>query len=72
MSEYAKTTEDNLVLKPKGISHVEAASLACVSLTALQSFEKMKGGLEGKTVLITSGRKRSLSKLIVQFLKGSY
>jgi NADPH:quinone reductase-like Zn-dependent oxidoreductase len=46
-----------LVLKPKRTSHVEAASLGCVSLTSLQSFEKMEGGVEGKTVLITSGRK---------------
>jgi NADPH:quinone reductase-like Zn-dependent oxidoreductase len=46
-----------LALKPKGISLVEAASLGCVSLTSLQSFEKMEGGVEGKTILITSGRK---------------
>jgi NADPH:quinone reductase-like Zn-dependent oxidoreductase len=52
-------TELMLVLKPKGISHVEAASLGYVALTALQSFEKMEleGGVEGKTVLITSGPK---------------
>jgi D-arabinose 1-dehydrogenase-like Zn-dependent alcohol dehydrogenase len=64
ISQYAKTTEDMLVLKPKAISHVEAASLGCVSLTALQSFEKVEGGLEGKTVLITSGRKYLLCNFI--------
>jgi NADPH:quinone reductase-like Zn-dependent oxidoreductase len=59
MSEYAVATELMLVLKPKGISHVEAASLGYVALTALQCFEKMEleGGVEGKTVLITSGPK---------------
>jgi NADPH:quinone reductase-like Zn-dependent oxidoreductase len=45
MSEYAVATELILVLKPKGISHVEAASLGYVALTALQCFEKME--LEG-------------------------
>jgi len=61
MSEYARTTEPMLALKPKGISHVEAASLGCASLTALQCLEKMEldGGVRGKTVLITSGRKYS-------------
>jgi NADPH:quinone reductase-like Zn-dependent oxidoreductase len=59
MSEYAVATEPMLVLKPKGLSHVEAASLGCIALTALQCFAKMEldGGVEGKAVLITSGRK---------------
>jgi hypothetical protein len=59
------TTEPMLVLKPKGISHAEAASLGCVALTALQCFEKMEldGGVAGKTVLITSGRKSSRCRL---------
>jgi NADPH:quinone reductase-like Zn-dependent oxidoreductase len=59
MSEYAVTTELMLVLKSKGISQVEAASLGCVALTVLQCFEKIEldGGVKGKTVLTTSGRK---------------
>jgi NADPH:quinone reductase-like Zn-dependent oxidoreductase len=59
LSEYARTTEPMLARKPKGISHLEAGSLGCVALTALQCLEKMElhGGVKGKTVLITSGRK---------------
>ena len=56
ISEYALTTDEFLVPKPKSLSHVEAASIPLVALTALQSFERVKGGLEGKTVLVTAGR----------------
>lgn len=51
------TSEQYLVSKPKGLSHIEAASLPLVSLTALQAFDKIPGGFEGKTVLIPGGRK---------------
>ena len=57
-SAYALTSDEFIVLKPKCISYVEAASMPLVALTALQAFEKVDPGwLEGKTVLITSGRK---------------
>jgi len=55
ISEYAVTREDILVGKPASLSHYEAASLPLVSLTALQSFDKVRGGLEGKTVLVPGG-----------------
>lgn len=50
-------TDTFLVPKPKNISHAEAASIPLVGLTALQSFDKVKGGVEGKTVFVTAGRK---------------
>jgi hypothetical protein len=50
-------TDTYLVPKPRNISHVEAASIPLVTLTALQSFEKVKSGLKDKTVLVTAGRK---------------
>ena len=49
-----------MVPKPKGLSHAEAASMVLVGLTSLQAIEKYRGGVEGKTVLITSGRKLPL------------
>lgn len=57
VSEYALTTEDFIVPKPKAISHVDAASLPLVTMTAIQGFDLVKGGLEGKTVLVTAGRR---------------
>jgi len=67
------TTEPMLALKPKGISHVEAASLGCVALTALQCFEKMEleGGAQGKTILITSGREYPGCRLQGRHLEGA-
>ena len=55
IAEYALTTEDILVRKPKNLTHEEAASIPMVGMTALQGFGKIEGGLEGKTVLIPGG-----------------
>lgn len=75
ISEYALTTTNFIVSKPSNLSHVAAASLPLVSLTSLQSFEKislLSSGEEfaGKTVLIPAGRKHlSVSDLyILQFI----
>jgi NADPH:quinone reductase-like Zn-dependent oxidoreductase len=50
------TTEECIVPKPKGISHVDATSLPLVTMTAIQAFDLVNGGLEGKSVLVTAGR----------------
>jgi len=36
---------------------MEAASIPLVAMTAMQAFDKVYGGLEGKSVLVTAGRK---------------
>lgn len=44
-------------MKPKNLSFNEAASIPLVALTAIQMFEKVSGGVEGKTVFVPAGRK---------------
>ncbi|KAF8545150.1 chaperonin 10-like protein [Trichophaea hybrida] len=55
-SEYAVANIDRLVRKPSTLSHIEAASLPCVAVTALQALQRgdalLPGGLAGKTVFI--------------------
>ena len=58
-SEIARSTEDFVVLKPKGISMEDAASIPLASMTALQGLRGFEGDLEGKTVFIPAGRKFS-------------
>jgi NADPH:quinone reductase-like Zn-dependent oxidoreductase len=53
-SEYAKTPEDALSLKPKNVTFEEAASLPLTGLTAFQSL-KLAGDLSGKTVFVPAG-----------------
>ncbi|KAK6506618.1 hypothetical protein TWF481_005075 [Arthrobotrys musiformis] len=58
LSEYALTTSYYVARKPKNISHVEAASLPLVSMTAYQALGRIEGGREGlkdKDVLVTAG-----------------
>ncbi|EGX42945.1 hypothetical protein AOL_s00215g894 [Orbilia oligospora ATCC 24927] len=58
LSEYALTTSSYVARKPKNISHVEAASLPLVSMTAYQALGRIEGGREGlkdKNVLVTAG-----------------
>ncbi|EPS35246.1 hypothetical protein H072_11439 [Dactylellina haptotyla CBS 200.50] len=58
LSEYALTTTYYIARKPANISHVEAASLPLVSMTAYQAMGRFEGGreaLQGKTVLVTAG-----------------
>ncbi|KAH6676613.1 putative alcohol dehydrogenase [Halenospora varia] len=59
IAQYAVTSAEFLVVKPKNISHVEATSIPLVSLTALQCFEKVaeasEGAFKGKTVFVPGG-----------------
>ncbi|KAJ5106726.1 Polyketide synthase enoylreductase [Penicillium angulare] len=54
-SEFARSTEDFVALKPKGLSMEEAASIPLASMTALQSLRTHNMDLEGKTVFIPAG-----------------
>ncbi len=58
-SEYAIADARTTALKPKNLSHIEAASMPLVGLTALECLEyankTLPGGLQGKTVLIPAG-----------------
>lgn len=56
ISEYVLAPDYVLAHKPKNLTHVEAAALPLVSLTAVHTLEKVDGGAVGKTALITSGR----------------
>lgn len=56
-SELARSTEEFVALKPKGLSMEDAASIPLASMTALQALRGYEGNLEGKTVLIPAGRK---------------
>jgi NADPH:quinone reductase-like Zn-dependent oxidoreductase len=59
VSEYALSTESATALKPKSVSHVEAASIPLVSLTTLQAFDAaaahFEGGLKDKVIFIPGG-----------------
>jgi len=57
VSEYALVIETAVVLKPKFLNFVQAASIPLVALTAAQMFERVVGGVEGKTVFVPAGRK---------------
>jgi NADPH:quinone reductase-like Zn-dependent oxidoreductase len=57
VSEYALITETLVVSKPKNLNFVEAASIPLVALTAVQMFDKVPGGVDGKTVFVPAGRK---------------
>jgi NADPH:quinone reductase-like Zn-dependent oxidoreductase len=59
VSQYALVGETFLISKPKNLSFVEASSIPLVALTAIQMFDKVPGGVEGKTVFVPAGRKRS-------------
>jgi NADPH:quinone reductase-like Zn-dependent oxidoreductase len=57
VSEFALVSETFVVSKPQNLSFVEAASLPLVALTAIQMFEKVPGGVSGKTVFIPAACK---------------
>ena len=57
VSEYALITETLVISKPKNLNFVEAASIPLVALTAVQMFDKVPGGVDGKTVFVPAGRK---------------
>ncbi len=46
-----------MIPKPKNLTFVEAASLPLVALTAIQMFDKVPDGVEGKVVFIPAARK---------------
>jgi NADPH:quinone reductase-like Zn-dependent oxidoreductase len=50
-----------VVSKPRNLNFVEAASIPLVALTAIQMFDKVPGGVNGKTVFIPAGREASFS-----------
>jgi NADPH:quinone reductase-like Zn-dependent oxidoreductase len=54
-SELAKTTEDFVAIKPRGLSMAEAASIPLAAMTALQALRKYRGELRGKTVFVPAG-----------------
>ncbi len=58
-SDLATSTIEATTQKPSTLSHIEAASLPLVALTALQALDeantKLEGGLKGKTVYIPAG-----------------
>lgn len=54
-SELAKTTEEFVALKPRGLSMGEAASIPLAGMTALQALRRYEGDLEGRTVFIPAG-----------------
>lgn len=54
-SEFARSTEEFVALKPKDLSMEDAASIPLASMTALQSLRGYEGDLEGKTVFIPAG-----------------
>lgn len=54
-SEYVVCTDDVIALKPKSISLSDAACFPLATLTALQSLQKYRGSLEGKTVFVPAG-----------------
>jgi NADPH:quinone reductase-like Zn-dependent oxidoreductase len=56
VSEYALSTETFVIPKPKNLNFVEAASVPLVALTAIQMFDRVPGGVGGKTVFIPAGR----------------
>ena len=54
-SEYVKSAEDHVALKPKSLSFGEAASIPLAATTAMQALRKYKGSLSGKTVFVPAG-----------------
>jgi NADPH:quinone reductase-like Zn-dependent oxidoreductase len=58
-AEYSMSSAKSTALKPRTISHTQAASIPLVALTALQAFDiaesHLDGGLKGKTVYIPGG-----------------
>ncbi|KAJ5217605.1 Polyketide synthase enoylreductase [Penicillium citrinum] len=55
MSEYARSTEEFVAMRPKSLSMAEAASIPLACMTALQALRGYEGSLEGKTVFIPAG-----------------
>lgn len=55
LADYCVTSEHTIALKPRTLSHDEAASLPLVSLTALQGMRDIGGLTAGQRVLITGG-----------------
>ncbi|KAF4768644.1 hypothetical protein N7455_000102 [Penicillium solitum] len=54
-SELARSTEEFVSFKPKGLSMEDAASIPLAAMTSLQALRGYEGDLEGKTVFIPAG-----------------
>ncbi|KAJ5155792.1 hypothetical protein N7492_008595 [Penicillium capsulatum] len=54
-SEFARSTEEFVALKPESLSMEDAASMPLASMTALQALRGYEGDLEGKTVFVPAG-----------------
>ncbi|RHZ70325.1 hypothetical protein CDV55_107699 [Aspergillus turcosus] len=54
-SEYAKSPEEYIALKPLSLSFESAASIPLAAMTALQALRKYDGDLSGKTVFVPAG-----------------
>ena len=59
VAEFVATTSAVVARKPPSLTHIQAASLPLVALTALQAFDKAEklipGGLRGRTVFVPAG-----------------
>ncbi|KAK9324813.1 chaperonin 10-like protein [Lipomyces orientalis] len=53
--EYVVASSKTVALKPKNLTFEEAASLPLAALTTLQGLLAVEGGLQDKTVFVTSG-----------------
>jgi NADPH:quinone reductase-like Zn-dependent oxidoreductase len=54
-SQFAKSPESYVALKPSSLSFEEAASLPLAAMTAFQALKKYNGSLAGKTVFVPAG-----------------
>ncbi|KAL8824993.1 MAG: hypothetical protein Q9170_007975 [Blastenia crenularia] len=55
VSEYVVTSTESIARKPTNLSHVEAASIPLVSMTALQALKRGESAVKGGTVFVTGG-----------------
>lgn len=74
-AEYSISSANSTALKPRTISHVQAASIPLAALTALQALDiaesHLDGGLKGKTVYIPGGLS-GLGSISVQLAKNVF
>ena len=67
MAEYVSTNAEFVALKPKNLTHIQAASLPLVSLTTMQSFSRYTQEWAGKTVFIPGGCKCFSPTTVIRF-----
>ncbi|MDD9892903.1 MAG: NAD(P)-dependent alcohol dehydrogenase [Gammaproteobacteria bacterium] len=66
-AEFAVTREDTLALKPKQMSHIEAASMPLAALTAYQALQKV--GLKAGMNVLVNGASGGVGIFAVQLAK---